>query len=93
MAADKILSIENGEGLAQFLLTEKEALHCLFFCAQWDEASKPGGPLDAVLARLAEVHPGVLFGKVRARSARACGARTQTRPFESVHAHPPLFPL
>jgi hypothetical protein len=68
-AAREIVSVEDGEGLAGFLLTESEALHVLFFFATWDEASKPGGPLHAVLSRLAELHPGVLFGKVRMRVA------------------------
>lgn len=60
--------LESSDALAGFLFTEKDALHVLFFWASWDEPSKPSGPLDAALTKLAELHPGVLFGKVRTSS-------------------------
>jgi hypothetical protein len=47
-----------------FVLTDAPALHVLFFWAAWDEPSKPGGALDSLITKLAELHPAVRFGKV-----------------------------
>ena len=45
-------------------LTSPEALHVLLCGAAWDEASAPGGPMDALLAALAAAHPGSHFARV-----------------------------
>lgn len=69
MAAAKLKNVhenvKDSESLAGFLVTEKDALHVLMFWAAWDEPSKPTGALDVALSKLAELHPGVLFAKVR----------------------------
>lgn len=47
-----------------FVLTDVNSLHVLYFWAQWDAPSQPGGAMDTLLSKLAELHPGVRFGRV-----------------------------
>ena len=47
-----------------FVLTAPEALHVVFLWASFHEPSKPGGQMDTVVNKLAEVFPAVHFAKV-----------------------------
>lgn len=58
--------IKNVDAYQGWLLTSPDALHVVMFYADWDAPSQPGGAMDAVLAKLAEVHAGVQFAKARA---------------------------
>lgn len=55
------------DALQGYLLTSPDALHVLFVYADWDAPSQPGGQMHTVTEKLAELHPGVHFAKVRPR--------------------------
>lgn len=64
-AASAVKALESLDAYQGWLLTSPDALHVAMFYADWDAPSQPGGPMDTVLAKLAEVHAGVQIAKVR----------------------------
>ena len=63
--AATVLSITSADAFDAFLLKAAASLHVVFFYADFHAPSLPGGQLDGVVCKLAELHPGVRFGKVR----------------------------
>ena len=78
---------------AGWLLTAPDALHVLMLFAAWDAPSQPGGAMDAVLASLAAVHPGVQFARVRRCGVHARARRGACDPAQPEPApHPQSAP-
>jgi hypothetical protein len=62
---NNVVDVTDADGLTAWLVTEPQAAHVVFFHADFDEASKPGGQMDVVIDKLAQLHSGVKFAKVR----------------------------
>lgn len=61
-----VITIATPDALDAFLLKGCASLNVVFFYADFHTPSLPGGQLDGVVSKLAELHPGVRFGKVSA---------------------------
>lgn len=79
MAPVKLLA--TGEDFSGWLLTDAAALHVVFCFAEWDAPSQPGGQMDVVVAKLAELHAGCHFARLNAED---CGDLSEQLAIEAV---------
>jgi Grx4 family monothiol glutaredoxin len=64
VAAKPLKALASLTDFDAWVLTASEALHVLLCGAAWDEASQPGGAMDALLGALAAAHPAAHFARV-----------------------------
>lgn len=82
MSANLVKSIADPEQFSGFLLSDPAALHVVMCFAEWDAPSQPGGQMDLVLGKLAEVHStSCHFARVNAED---CGDLAEQLAIEAV---------
>ena len=65
-SAPTVTEVSSVEQFDDAIHTHTAAGVALLFWADFDDTCQPGGPMDAVFSRLASMHPGARFLRVRA---------------------------
>jgi len=76
-----VSSIASMDDFLGWVLTDVPAVHVAFAYAAWHEPCRPGGAMDTLVNKLAELQPTVKFGKV---STSSKGQPTSTCDFRGA---------